>query len=75
MTSLIVGCTFCGSSFEVNPPDSIHTVAYRSGREGIDVWDFVPMNVKCPKCEKANWLYWYRPSYWINPFDYWNKQN
>jgi phage FluMu protein Com len=64
-----IGCTFCGNTFTITSPDSIHTVAYRSGREGPDIFDYVLMKAKCPECKSNNWIYWYRPLnfWWFNP--------
>jgi ribosomal protein S27E len=61
-TTTSIGCTHCGQMITISSPDHIHTVAARTMRWGFDVFDYIPMNVKCTKCDQNNFVLWYRSS-------------
>lgn len=58
------GCTSCGHTIQVTSPDSVYTEAYRKFRYNITNWldilDNITMNVRCPKCDGNNKIYWYK---------------
>jgi len=56
-SSINIGCTSCGHTLTLNPPDSIHTEANRFFRVGMDSFDFILMNAKCVKCNKINFIF------------------
>jgi len=60
-TTTNLGCVYCGETLTLNSPDYIHIVPLRSWTFGYNWFDYIPMDAKCTRCEKSNWIYWLRP--------------